>query len=129
MRQARWLILIFGILMPYLARLPGIPEHGIGWLLSYFGSGIFAILFFQAFNMILVGVVWLFTRNLKQPLLALWPAVLGYALPFYFHATLDLAADAQAAIALIFIPIFGIPGAALGYGIATWQQKRADQEN
>jgi len=42
-------------------------------------------------------------------------AVVGFALPLYGHATLDLAADAQAGIALIFIPIYSLPLVGLGW--------------
>ena len=112
--RARWIIVIVGILLPYLARIPGMFVYGPEWLWSYLDVGLDGLLFIGAFNAINWGTVLLMTLNLKHARAAWYPAVLGFALPVFLHASLDLSSDAQAGIALIFIPIFGIPGAIIG---------------
>jgi hypothetical protein len=124
MRTARWIIIIVGIFLPYIARIPGTFEHGDRWLTSYLDTGLAGFLLIGLFNAIWWGAVLLAIRNFKSPKLALWPALLGAILPFCGHATLDLASDAQAGILLVIIPFFGLPGVVLGYWISRWQEKR-----
>jgi hypothetical protein len=112
---ARIAVVAFGILLPYLARIPGMLARGPDWLTSYFGSGLGAFVFFGAFNAINWGAILigtLFFRTIPAVVVA---ALIGFGLPAYAHATLDLASDAQAAIGLIFIPIYSLPFVGVGW--------------
>lgn len=75
MRRNCWIVAILGILMPYLARLPGIPEHGWSWLISYFGDNWMAPLFFGAFNAVCWVPVIIGSKLYKQPSSIWYPAV------------------------------------------------------
>lgn len=107
---ARILIVILGILLPYLVRLP----RGAAWLAQYTQTGAGGLLFLGAFNAIawgsMIALSFLFHRT--EPLLI--PCVLGFAFLGWAHYKLDLASDAQSAIALVFIPLFALLPIALG---------------
>ena len=123
MKNARALAAVIGILVPYLARIPGMSSHGTGWLTSYFGDTWWAPVFFQAFNAAMWVPILLWTKDYQHPKALAIPVILAFAFPLYLHSTVDLAADAQAAIALIVIPFFGLPGALIG----TWLGRRYDR--
>ena len=127
MVTARMSIALLGIALPYLARLPGMVLYGPDWLTSYFGSGLGAIVFFGIFNAINWGTIVVGTLAFRSMPAIVVAALIGFAYPLYAHATLDLASDAQAAIALIFIPIYSLPlvglGWLLGMGVdCTWRR-------
>ena len=122
--RARWIIVILGLILPYVARVPGMFMYGDDWLMSYIMGGLGGLVFILGFNAITWGTVLLMTIGMKHARSAWFPAVLGFAVPLLGHATLDLAADAQAAIALIFIPMFGVPGALIGGVIGQWYDRR-----
>jgi hypothetical protein len=107
--RVRIAIAVVGILLPYLARIPGVFAHGQQWLTSYFGTGTLAILFFGAFNAINWGAILVGTLFYRSVAAALLAAVLGFAPLAVAHSTIDLSADAQAAIALVILPIFSLP--------------------
>jgi len=115
MRRNGWIVAILGILMPYLARLPGIPGHGWGWLSSYFGDNLMAPLFFGAFNAVCWVPVIVGSRLYKRPSSIWYPAVGALASSAVMHATVDLSADAQAALALVVIPFLTLPFSATGW--------------
>src|SRR6476659_3659337 len=104
MSRARVAIAAVGILMPYLARIPGTLSRGSSWLTSYLGGGIGGFLFFGGFKAIvwrtLIGLSYL----VRKPSPLIVPSVAGFGFLAYAHAHLDLASDAQAAVALVFIP-------------------------
>jgi len=110
MRKARLIVMLAGILLPYAARLP----RGIGWLQQYTDNGIGAGLFLGAFNAIAWGAIIAVSFLYKRPS-SLWaPALLGFGFLAFAHYSLDLAADAQAAIGLVFIPIYALVPIAVG---------------
>jgi hypothetical protein len=114
-----------GILLPYLARLPGVARHGSTWLTSYFPS-FGAMVFLGVFNLLPVATLFALRRldkNRDVPVRV--AAFLAYLFLFYNHAVLNLAADAQAAIALIFIPVAAVPVALIGYGCGLLCEKLA----
>jgi hypothetical protein len=115
MRRVRMVILIFGVLLPYLMRLPGMLFHGPAWLTSYFGNSLLAFLLINAFQAINWLPLYLGTLALRHPRSAIVAAAIGFALPIYGHATLNLASDAQAAVALFVIPIFSLPLVLIGW--------------
>jgi hypothetical protein len=108
-------IVAIGITLPYLARLPGMATKGADWLTSYFGSGWEAIAFSGCFNAINWGSILAASYRLRSPAAVVLLSLVGFALPAYQHATLDLASDAQAAIGLLFVPIYSLPFVWLGW--------------
>ncbi|MEM8738983.1 MAG: hypothetical protein AAGG38_10980 [Planctomycetota bacterium] len=120
------LLVLFGVPWPYLARLPGIPEHGRDWLFDYFGQPPFlGILFAQAGNVFCWGAVLASTFLFRSAATVWFPAVLGFGFCFYHHSQLDLASDAQAGIGLFFIPVASVGptavGVLVGYVIEKWR--------
>lgn len=111
MGKARLIVIFAGILLPYAARLP----RGLGWLQQYTDNGIGAGLFLlQAFNAIAWGAIIAVSLAYKRAS-SLWaPAVLGFGFLAYAHHSLDLASDAQAALGLVFIPIYALAPIAVG---------------
>jgi hypothetical protein len=123
LKQVRWAIIILGILAPYLGRLPGIAEHGLQWLTSYFGSGLLAVLYFGAFNAICWGAALLATTFYKHARSAWFPGLAAIISSAWMNSTVDLAADAQAALALIFIPFMTLPFTATGWIIGYYYDR------
>ena len=74
MRWARILVLLCGIALPYLARLPG----GLSWLKQYTDVGIVGWLFFGAFNAIAWGAILMSSAAYRHPVSLLAPAVPGF---------------------------------------------------
>jgi uncharacterized membrane protein len=115
MRMARIIVFLVGLLLPYAARLP----RGSEWLDQYTDIGLWGWLFFGAFNASAWGSVLAVSLLYRRPASLLAPSLLGFGFLAWAHYSLDLAADAQAAIALIFIPVFALVpifvGAAIGY--------------
>lgn len=123
---ARVLIVVIGVTLPYLARLPGIPAHGIEWLTGYFGEPVvMGVLFFGAFNAIAWGAILGCSWMYRSPWMLLFPAVPGFGILFWAHSTVDLSADAQAALALVVIPFYAVVpavvGALIGLAYEAWR--------
>ena len=110
MMTIRIAIVIFGILLPYLARIPG----GSNWWHQYTSGGVNGFLFFGAFNAITWGAILLCTFFYKHKLSTLAPVLFGFVPLALVHGTYDLSSDAQAAIGLIFIPIYALVPIAIG---------------
>ena len=126
--QARWTIAVLGILAPYLARIPGAFLYGTRWLTSYFGDVIWAPLFFGAFNAVCWVPAVLATRGYRHASSAWFPAVGALGSSAALHATIDLAADAQAAIALVVIPFYTLPFTLLGWWLGRrWDVRRSQR--
>jgi hypothetical protein len=115
MRNARFIVVLVGVLLPYAARLP----RGIEWLRQYTDASPGGWLFFAAFNAIAWGAMLAISLMYRRPVSLLAPSLLGFGFLAWAHATVDLKADAQAAIALVFIPIYALVpiaiGGAMGY--------------
>lgn len=117
MNAARVSIVVLGVLIPFLARLP----RGVEWLKQYADGGADGILFISAFN----APVWLslfaLTFVYRRPTSLLVPCVLAFGFLAWAHFSMDLASDAQAAIGLVFIPVLAVPflvvGGVIGYVI------------
>ncbi|KRB05108.1 hypothetical protein [Lysobacter sp. Root690] len=121
MRKARLLVMLVGILLPYAARVP----RGIGWLQQYTDNGIGAWLFMGAFNAIAWGAIIAVSFLYKRPS-SLWaPVLLGFGFLAFAHYSLDLAADAQAAIALVFIPLYALVPIAIGAIVGYFMDRSA----
>jgi hypothetical protein len=124
MRKARIVIAVVGILLPYVARIPGALIHGATWLTSYFGSEWWAIFFFGAFDALTWGSIIAATRSYQHVRSCWFPAVFGFALPLVAHTVVDLSADAQAAIALVIIPVYSLVGVVIGWLLGLWYDRR-----
>jgi hypothetical protein len=101
--------------MPYLARIPGTLSRGSSWLTSYLGGGIGGFLFFGGFNAMVWGTLIGLSYLVRKPSPLIVPSVAGFGFLAYAHAHLDLASDAQAAVALVFIPIYALPFVLFGF--------------
>ena len=101
-------VIIVGVALPYLARLPGCVVKGWGWLLQYVEPGLLGAVFLGGFNLVAVGTAVGATLLFHKRNLWLLPVLAGYGFLFYAHGTLDLASDAQAGVALVFIPIYSL---------------------
>lgn len=110
MTAARIAIVILGILFPYIARLPG----GTAWVSHYTGQGVGAFILLGAFNAIAWGSMIALSFLYQRRASLLFPCVAGFAFLAWAHYNLDLAADAQAAVALVFIPVFALLPIAVG---------------
>lgn len=110
-----------GLVLPYLSRIPGELQGRRGWLAQYLSGGVGGVLLLELFNVIAVGVAVLLTARYHRRLLWLLSVVPGYAFLWVAHSSLNLAGDAQAAVALVFIPLFSLvifgPCALLSEGI------------
>ncbi len=115
MRRARWVVVLAGVLIPYVARLPG----GIDWLRQYTETGLAGTALLGAFNAIVWGAILFASNFYRRPASLLWPALFGFGFLAYAHGGLDLYADAQAGVAIVFIPIYALAptlaGAIIGY--------------
>ena len=110
MTRARWLVVLVGIALPYLARLPG----GVDWLRQYTDAGLDGALLLGGFNAIAWGAVLGISFAYRHAASVLAPAVAGFGALAWAHATLDLASDAQAPIALVFLPVYALLPIAIG---------------
>lgn len=115
MRNARLIVVLIGIVLPYAARLP----RGTEWLEQYTDIGLGGWLLFAAFNAIAWGAILALSFMYRRPASLIAPCLLGFGYLAWAHSTLDLGADAQSAIALVFIPIYALVliavGGAVGY--------------
>lgn len=121
MFAARIVAVLAGIMLPYAARV----TRGEEWLMSYIELGWGGFAFIQFFNAFAWGSILLISLLYRRPA-ALWPpCLLAYGYLAWAHASLNLAADAQAAVALVFIPLYAIPLAAVG-GLVGYGLNRRD---
>ena len=109
LKKARLLIAGVGILLPYLARIPGVLFEGPEWFTSFLGSGPGALVFFGFFNAFCWASILLATSTYRHPDSAWFPVVFGFSMPAVAYSFLDLASSSTAAVALAFIPLFSLP--------------------
>jgi len=123
MKTARILVVI-GILLPYLSRIPGTFIKGADCFTSYLGSGIGAIIFSGVFSAICWGSIWGASFSYRHPSSVWFPAIPGFTLLAAMHAFMDLASSSTAAIALVFIPIYSLPLVLIGWLIGLWFDRK-----
>ena len=115
MNLARLAVAVVGILLPYIARIPG----GAAWVEQYTDVGVVGFLFFGAFNAIPWGSIVGFSFLFRRPGPLLIPCVLGFGFLGWAHYNVDLASDAQASLLLLVVPILAmvpiVVGGVLGY--------------
>lgn len=98
-----------GALLPYLVRL----IRGERWLMQYIDVGAGALLL-QAFNAIPLCGIFALTYIYRRVFPIIFPILPTFGFLAYGHYNLDLASDAQAGIALVFIPIYAVAFVAAG---------------
>ncbi|MFP7723646.1 hypothetical protein [Lysobacter sp. A3-1-A15] len=113
MTHARRAIVVTGVLLPYLARLPG----GLEWLAQYTAAGALGFLLLGVLNAITWGSVLAWTAVYRRPALLVLPAAAGFGFAGYWHYTLDLASDPNAAIGVAVIPFWSLVPVALAGGV------------
>ena len=106
-------------LVPYLCRLP----RGVSWAAQYLpdeGRLVLGLLFFGVFaSLPAIPLIVAFVYRQQLPATLLVCVATVTALLIHWHHDYDLASDAQAAIGLIFIPIYALGlTTALGAGSA-----------
>lgn len=121
MNAARLAIVILGIVLPYAVRIP----RGTAWVEQYASAGVGGFLVLGAFNAIAWGSLIALSFLIRRPAMLLIPCVLGFGFMAWAHATLDLAADAQAGVALILIPLRALVPIALGGVVGCVLDRRA----
>lgn len=124
MKRVRQAIVVVGVLSPYLARIPGMFTEGVDWMLQYVQTGVTGFLFIAAFNAVAWGAVLLASLAYRHPSSVGYPAVLALASNLWLHGAVDLASDAQAAIALLVIPFMTLPFTATGFIVGWWIDRR-----
>lgn len=110
MRAWRMGIVVFGILLPYAARIP----RGSAWLHQYTDLGIGGHLLFGAFNALAWGSLLAISRLFRRVLPLSIPCVAGFGFLAWGHYHLDLASDAQAAIGFVLFPVYALAPIAIG---------------
>lgn len=109
-QKARVAVIVLGILLPYLARMP----RGMEWVSQYTVGNLSGILLLGSFNAIAWGSILALSFLYRQPSSLLFPAAFGFGFLAFGHFTLDLESDAQAAISLAFIPIYALVPISVG---------------
>jgi hypothetical protein len=123
-KTARILVVLIGILLPYLARIPGVFLHGANWFTSYLGSGLDAFVLLGVCNALCWGAILAASFTYRHARSVWFPAVLGFGFLALSHAFLDLSSNSTAAISLIFIPIFSLPLVIVGWLAGLWYDRR-----
>ena len=126
--MTRVAIALFGIGMPYLARIPGIYSHRPDWLAQYLNGGPGGLLLISISNAMNWGSILLVTCYFRSASALGIAAAIGFALPVLCHATLDLSADAQSAIAIPMFPIMALPMVGLGWLLGHFINRRANRK-
>jgi hypothetical protein len=109
MRTARVVIVTVGVLLPYLARIPGTFVHGASWMSSYFSGGIVGVFFVSTFNALAWGCLIFLSFRVRSLVTLIGPGLAGFGFLAFAHNGLDLGADAQNAVAMVFIPVYALP--------------------
>jgi hypothetical protein len=128
MKTARILIVVVGILLPYLARIPGVFVKGADWFTSYLDGGIGGFLFFGVFEAICWGSILGASFSYRHSRSVWFPAIFGFIFPALGNAFLDLSSSSTAAVALVFIPIYSLPLMVVGWLIGLWFDRKISRK-
>lgn len=98
------LILITGILLPFVARIPSLFLKGTEFYAQYFYpfSGSIFIVLSNSVPFVVIALL-LFTKRRKAVLASF---IIISTVDIFFHYNLDLTSSSTAGVALIFIPIW-----------------------
>ena len=99
-------LIVYVNLVPYLCRLP----RGVRWVKQYLPDEdhlVEGVVFFGMWaSLPAIPLIVLFVQRKRLPVTLAIGVAAATALLVYWHHDYDMAADAQAAIGLIFIPIY-----------------------
>jgi hypothetical protein len=123
MKTARILIILIGILLPFIARIPGVFIKGKSWFTCYFDGGIGGVAFIAGLQSLCWGSILLSSFTYRQPSALWFPAALGFAFVALAHAFLDLNSSSTAAIGLAAIPVMSLPIILIGWMLGLWFQR------
>jgi hypothetical protein len=103
-------ICVLGLSVPFIGNYIGGIILGFDPLQYYhIECWICFVAFTELFNFIPIGLAVRLLLTLKYQW-GVWISILFvFAFIFFMHSQLDLSSDAQAGVALVFIPIFSIP--------------------
>jgi len=104
MKSARIMVVIVGVALPYLARLPG----GWGWVGQAAETGFLGFLFFGAFNAIAWGSIFCVSFIYRRAVSLIFPAAIGLGYLARAYYKLDFKTDAEPGLWLIFLPIYSL---------------------
>ena len=123
MKTARVLIVVIGILLPFLSRIPGALIKGKSWFTCYFDGGLGGTAFISALQALCWGSILLATLSYKQTNAVWFPGAFGFAFVGLSHAFLNLSSSSTAAIGLVAIPLLSLPVVLVGWLIGLWYQR------
>ncbi len=104
MSALRWAVVILGLALPYLVRLPGGPA----WLRLYDG------VFDDAMNALAWGGLLPVSALFRRPIAFAVPCAATFGPLGWFHAVFDPAGDAQSALFLLILPVLAMVPLAAG---------------
>jgi len=110
MRRARLVVIVVGILLPYLARIPGAPITGSSW----FRWGPSRHRVHRCPSGAVPGGILLASFTFRHPSTLWFPAALGFGAVAIGHAFLDLSSSSTAALGLVAIPLLSLPLVLIG---------------
>lgn len=113
MRSARYAVVVVGLLLPLVARL-------VGWIVvgssaTKLLSELLAMAIASPLNALCIGGIVLASHGFRRPATILFPALPVFGVQAFYYSRLDLAADAQAGIALVLIPLYSLAAALAGW--------------
>jgi hypothetical protein len=104
MKNARIMVAIIGVTLPYLARLPG----GWEWVGQATKTGFLGFLFFGAFNAIAWGSILCVSLFYRRVVSLVFPAALGLGYLAQAYYKLDFKTDVEPGLWLIFLPLYSL---------------------
>jgi ACR3 family arsenite efflux pump ArsB len=123
MQRARLIVIVVGILLPYLARIPGAFIKGKSWFTSYFDGGIGGTAFICVLQALCWGSILLASLKYQHPSTIWFPAVFGFVGVAIAHACLNLSSSSTAAIGLVAIPLLSVPLVLIGWLVGLWFER------
>ncbi|HVJ36474.1 MAG TPA: hypothetical protein VM687_01580 [Stenotrophomonas sp.] len=110
MHRARIAIVLFGLILPYLSRLPG----GREWLGQFTYGGWGGFLFMAGCSVVVWGGLLLWSLAYRRAA-SLWvPALMGFGFLAWAYGSINLRSDAQAGLGLLMIPIYSVVPVVVG---------------
>lgn len=106
-------IILSGIILPFIARIPGVFLQGIDYLSQYISSAIL-ITVFNVIPFIIFAVInqFVYSRD-KEAVIGAGVAL--FISDLFMHASVDLQSTSTAGIAIIFIPFWLCVAMVIGY--------------
>lgn len=120
LRLWRWLLVVFGLLLPYGVRF----LRGSAWARQYAEGGFFGVFFVTVFQALPITFLLALSFRCRTGLAWFFAVAVGLGVLAWSHWHLDLAADAQAALGLVAIPIAALVPIALAAEFGLFLERR-----